>query len=115
MKKMRDLIEKAAAIDALSEMHCKSDEEGYVWIIRSDAWRKIEALPPAQPEIIRCKDCRYWKRQTNYQGSPLSFGFCESDDMWQSLYGETYEVAHIDTNDNHYCGYAKRRTDARQT
>ena len=62
-------------------------------------------------EIIRCKDCKHWRQQTNYQGTPLSFGFCESDDMWQSLYGETYEVAHIDTDDDFYCGYAKRRTD----
>lgn len=64
-----------------------------------------------EPEIVRCKDCKHWKQQTNYRGSPLSFGFCESDDMWRSLYGETYEVAHIDTDDDHYCGYAERRTD----
>lgn len=60
-------------------------------------------------EIIRCKDCKHWRQQTNYQGAPLSFGFCESDDMWRSLYGETYEVAHIDTDDDFYCGYADRR------
>ena len=69
----------------------------------------IEALQ--QPEIIRCKDCKHWRQQTNYQGAPLSFGFCESDDMWRSLYGETYEVSHIDTDDDFYCGYAERRTD----
>lgn len=62
-------------------------------------------------EIVRCKDCKYWRRQTNYAGALLSFGFCESEDMWASLYGETTEVAHIDTDDNHYCGYAERRTD----
>ena len=62
-------------------------------------------------EVVRCKDCKHWRQQTNYQGAPLSFGFCESDDMWQSLYGETYEVEHIDTDDDFYCGYAKRRTD----
>ena len=57
---MSDLISRQAAIDALSDMHCKSDEDGYVWIIRSDAWSRIDALPSAQPEIIRCKDCRHW-------------------------------------------------------
>ena len=71
----------------------------------------INALPPAQPDIIYCKDCKHWRQQTNYQGALLSFGFCESDDMWCSLYGETTEVAHIDTDDNHYCGYAERRTE----
>ena len=60
-------------------------------------------------ELIRCKDCKHWRRQTNYQGALLSFGFCESEDMWESLYGETTEVAHIDTDDNHYCGYAERK------
>lgn len=64
-----------------------------------------------QTEIIRCKDCKHWKQQTNYKGVLLSFGFCESDDMWRSLYGETYDVSHIDTDDDFYCGYAERRTD----
>lgn len=108
---MNDTIYRQAAIDALADMHCKSDEDGYVWIIRSDAWARIDALPSAQPKIIHCKDCKHWRQNTNYQGVPLSFGFCESDDMWRSLYGETYEVSHIDTDDDFYCGYAERRTD----
>ena len=51
---MSDLIERQAAIDALADMHCKSDEDGYVWIIRSDAWARIDALPSVQPEP--CED-----------------------------------------------------------
>lgn len=50
---MDDSISREAAIDALADMHCKSDEDGYVWIIRSDAWARIDALPSAQPEPIR--------------------------------------------------------------
>lgn len=69
----------------------------------------LDRMPSAEPEIIRCKDCKWWRQQTNYQGSPLSFGFCESDDMWRSLYGETYEVSHIVTDDDFYCGYADMR------
>lgn len=69
----------------------------------------IMRFPSAQPDIIRCKDCKWWRQQTNYQGSPLSFGFCESDDMWRSLYGETYDVSHIDTDDDFFCGYADMR------
>ena len=49
-KRMNDLISRQAAIDALADMHCKSDEDGYVWIIRSDAWARIDALPSAQPD-----------------------------------------------------------------
>lgn len=78
----------------------------------SETCRVVYALPAADvAEVVRCKDCEHWRQQTNYQGAPLSFGFCESDDMWQSLYGETYEVEHIDTDEDFYCGYAKRRTD----
>lgn len=48
---MGDTISRQAAIDALADMHCKSDEDGYVWIIRSDAWARIDALPPAQTTL----------------------------------------------------------------
>ena len=74
-----------------------------------DILTKINALPSAHSEIIRCKDCKHWRQQTNYQGVPLPFGLCESDDMWRSLYGETYEVAHIDADEDFYCGYAERK------
>jgi len=100
-----ECISRQAAIDAVSEA---CFELRGVFGRCEDA---LKALPSAQPEIIRCKDCKHWRQQTNYQGAPLSFGFCESDDMWRSLYGETYEVSHIDTDDDFYCGYAERRTD----
>lgn len=48
-----DVISRQAAIDALADMRCKSDEDGYVWIIRSDAWARIDALPSSQPELRR--------------------------------------------------------------
>lgn len=82
------------------------------WNVYSELYDMVSSLPSAQPEVIRCKDCKHWRQQTNYQGVPLSFGFCESEDMWCSLYGETVEVSHIDTDDDFYCGYAERRTDA---
>ena len=65
---MNDPIDRQAAIDALADMHCKSDEDGYVWIIRSDAWARIDALPSAQPKAsliwqpvyrwFRCGACK---------------------------------------------------------
>ena len=112
---MSDLIDRQNAINAMMALKQEDDErygceipEGF------DGKRAVEALeklPSAEPEIIRCKDCKHWKQQMDYQDTPLSFGFCESEDMWRSLYGETTEVAHIDTDDNHYCGFAERRTD----
>ena len=112
-----DVISRQAAIDA---MNTRLEDIKLTWrgkvkkgeiAMYLDMRGVIETLPSAQPEIIRCKDCKHWRQQTNYQGAPLSFGFCESDDMWRSLYGETYEVSHIDTDDDFYCGYAERRTD----
>ena len=113
---MGDLISRQAAIDALSKtiaVNKNPNHDARVWEEGMNcALTIIGALPSAEPEIIiRCKDCKHWRQQTNYQGTPLSFGFCESDDMWRSLYGETYEVSHIDTDDDFYCGYAERRTD----
>ena len=31
---------------------------------RSNAIENLKALPPAQPEIVRCKDCRWQKDQS---------------------------------------------------
>lgn len=103
---MNDLINRQAAIDVVKRLMGDSE-------LSRTVQTGLHILPSAQPEIVRCKDCKHWRQQTNYQGVLLSFGFCENEEMWRSLYGETYEVAHIDTDDDHYCGYAERRTDAK--
>ena len=60
-----DLIDRQAAIDALAAMCCKSDEEG-IWIIRRDAWARIDSLPSAEPKtgkwrhyegMLTCSEC----------------------------------------------------------
>ena len=93
---MNDLISRREAIDALAEMHCKSDEDGYVWIIRSDAWWRIETLPSAQPEIIRCKDCKNWERQVVSINDGL--GYCSF-----------HEASFVSCDG--YCYWAERRED----
>ena len=45
---MSDLIDRQAAIDQLHQSYNLLDAE-----------RRLEDLPSAQPEIIRCKDCEY--------------------------------------------------------
>ena len=104
-----DLISRQDAIEALREAENHAFNSFYKGLVK--AHKIIANLPSAEPKIIRCKDCKYWKQQMDYQGKPLSFGFCESEDMWRSLYGETTEVEDIDTDDNHYCGFAEKRTD----
>jgi len=108
---MSDSISREQAIDAADRADYTGLAVEDVKKVTDEVVKELKQLPSAQPEIIRCKDCKHWRQQTNYQGAPLSFGFCESDDMWRSLYGETYEVSHIDTDDDFYCGYAERRTD----
>ena len=64
-----DLISRQAAIDALARMMPRSytpdgshpaDEEIYkIQEMYADCIESIEILPAAQPEIIRCKDCKY--------------------------------------------------------
>ena len=51
---LADCISRADAIDAISK------------IKRTDNWQAAVSmalldLPSAQPEIIRCKDCEYWR------------------------------------------------------
>ena len=54
-----DVISRKAAIDALEEIMADHPLDGY-----EDELSLINAiknLPPAQPEIIRCKDCKHWR------------------------------------------------------
>ena len=80
-----DVISRQAAIDAIRG----ADGVVHYWS-KQNAIKVLEELPSAQPEIIRCKDCRfntYSKKCLN----PDSFFLVPADDF--------------------YCGYAERRTD----
>jgi len=57
-------------------------------------------------EVIRCEDCKNWKR---IYGDQSICGECQSSEMWESLNGETSEVNYIGTYNDHYCGYAERK------
>ena len=117
---MADYIERQTIIDTIhgaiypyfcgaEDGDALSEDEKLVLSVNKAVCTAIKALPSVDAvEIVRCKDCKHWRRQTNYAGAQLSFGFCESDDMWRSLYGETYEVSHIDTDDDFYCSYGER-------
>jgi len=51
----------------------------------------IMRFPSAQPEIVQCKDCNHWSRES------ICDGFCSEDCMRH--------------DEDFYCGYAERRTD----
>ena len=59
----------------------------------------IKQLPSAQPEIIRCKDCKQWKDSDGvYRRGVDAESKCPLN--IQEVYAGTF-----------YCGYAERRTD----
>ena len=56
--------------------------------------KDIEALPPAQPEIIRCKDCKYYEGVHNIQGHAPCTYWKSGGVLW-----------------NWFCSQAERRED----
>ena len=91
---MDDLISRQAAIDEIDEWIKAFRENGHresaadACLIQDG----IIQLPPAQPEIIRCKDCKYRYIENEIWTCP--FGLAGGPDF--------------------YCGYgAERRTDER--
>lgn len=88
-----DLISRAAAIDALCKacangedyLRCRDRDIKSRWC---DTITVLRDLPSAQPEIIRCKDCKYFAGEGMY---------CEND-----------IIVHFD---HFYCYNAERRTD----
>ena len=76
---MSDLISRQAAIDVVSDCGI--------------CMQQILDLPSAQTEIIRCRDCKYYKK-----GSDDVSYCCKHDDdiLWQ---------------DDDYCSRGERRTE----
>jgi len=61
---MGELISKQSASNALEKCRkhcCREDEVGDRWIHYETALNEIESIPSAQPEIIRCKDCKHYE------------------------------------------------------
>ena len=84
-----DLISRQAAIDGIREIASCCDvghePEDYVYMLQN--------LPSAQPEIIRCKDCKY------------------HDEGYRRISVKWLPCMDICPGSNWYCGSAERRTD----
>ena len=91
---MDDLISRQDAIDAIDDIESEvADGFGFQY----EKWRKHFAeLPPAEPEIVRCKDCQYWNK-----------GSCECPE--HAVNCQDYYVGDIETEAEYFCGYAERR------
>ena len=82
---MSDLIDRQEAIDAVKEAY-ENDEmfDGYEY--------RLQELPSAQPEIVRCKDCKYAEYIDDVKT------------LWCTECGQGRTVA-----PNDFCSYAERR------
>ena len=92
-----DLISRQAAIDALKMdisiiPFAKARE--YVRESIETIYNRLEELPPAQPEIIRCKDCKFYSPMNR----ETKTGICNL-------------IMHQNFGDNWFCAGAERRTD----
>lgn len=108
---MSDLIDRQAAIDYFVTNVGFHDEDGYP-IEDECELRKIwtdyfNGIPTAEPQIIRCKDCKHW--------IPYDWMFSE---VWQSKNMTDYPEDEIgcDCCDmamkaNDFCSRVERRTE----
>ena len=87
---MQDLISRQAAIDAIM---CEPTDAHY------PSWyaERLEQLPSAQPEIIRCNSCKHWTQST---GKMKGYGLGRCD---------FHDVDLVTCNG--FCYWAERRTD----
>ena len=100
---MSDLIERQAAINTAQVMYerCNENIEDY----RDLMVESLKVLPSAQPEIIRCKDCRWWDKYGDYDN-----GYCMAakhgywSEHWDISIRRTYKG-------DFYCADAERRID----
>lgn len=56
---MSDLIDRQAAIDAIRKIYDSVGILGEKWAV-DKCQMAIKDLPSAEPEIVRCKDCKYY-------------------------------------------------------
>jgi len=91
---MSDLISRQAAIESADKIIFRDDSGNNDVVKAMTAWKEfIKSLPSAQPEIIRCKDCKYFDPLTE----DFDYNFC---DAWAG-----------GTNEDMFCGFAERRQD----
>ena len=95
-----DTISRQAAIDAVEAYRpSKPKHETSMETVNRTAWEcavncaemVLQQLPSAQPEIVRCKECKYY-----YYNKDNEAWFCKLHE-----YGEVYE-------DEDFCSYGER-------
>jgi hypothetical protein len=76
-------------------------DDGLILIPMIDAQRSIDATSTADVvEVVRCKDCEYWKDTSDGTVTEAHWGECRKP-LGDYRYSETAE--------NDYCSYGERR------
>lgn len=88
---MSEIISKQAAIEELE--HIMGDHPLQGFEDEKLLINAVKSLPSAQPEIIRCKDCKY------------------QDENWRRISVKWLPCMDVRTGSNWFCGSAERRTD----
>lgn len=107
---MDDMISRQAALEAIKQMQMpimrsEFPEEQFVFMGMSEALRAIKDLPSVQPEIIRCKECKWWDRSED-----RLFGYCMA--MKHGYMSANWEIGiYRRYKGDFYCADAERRTD----
>lgn len=90
---MDDLISKQVAIDSIENIgHIATLPDGDSALRKSAVDYVLRNLPPAQPEIIRCKDCKHRDPEDKK---------CDCGMQW----------CVFPKRDDDFCSYAERKTD----
>lgn len=96
---MADLISKDKVLRCLKESSEHIDwgqsEDGDAFKHYVGAnYRTIAEFKPEQPEIVRCKDCRYWRPNTEFCGR-WTFGWIahRTPENWYCADGEVKQDA----------------------
>lgn len=106
---MSDLISRQAAIDAVISL-CDDCDSGYCGSCRvnypgeKDARNVLDELPSAQPEVIRCKDCKYLRQ--NYIGGVI---YCDRSGVDNN--GDYVDRISYGWGFDDFCSHAERRDD----
>ena len=99
-----DLVSRKAAIDKFT---VASNQDGaYGYLDAKSAVGLLNDLPSAKPEIIRCKDCRWWgyDDETGDLRVCHAAKHCYISSRWEISIRRTHRG-------DYYCADAERRTD----
>jgi hypothetical protein len=102
---MDELISKEAVFNAINRIKTKRNETWYEFYQK--IMIAVGKIPPAEPQIIRCKNCKHW--------IPYDWMFSE---VWQSKNIADYPEDEIGCawsdmamKANDFCSQAERRTE----